>query len=347
MKIGIITLPFEPNYGWALQAWALYNVIKDLGHDPVIINRRWNSSVHGIIYKVKRFIYNKILCNRFLKFITKEIPNWTKEIRNTEDATLVTKSFEAIIAGSDQIWRIENTRGADYDMFLGFVKNEKQKRISYAASFGTDVWNGDEADTITVKNLLKQFDSVSVRENTGVSLCYSMFGITATHVLDPTLLFTKQDYNLLLKCPKSTNNLVSYILDYSIGKSCLLSSIASTYNLNAISLYPRGKIYFYKSVYYWLETIRDAKFVIVDSFHGMVFSIIFHKQFIVWGNSKRGLTRFTSLLSSLGLLDRMIESNDSNIIYQKLCERINYNQVDEKLNELRFSSIDFLKNALE
>lgn len=346
MKVGIITLPFGPNYGWALQSWALYYAVKKLGHTPIVINRRWSSGKGTLLTKIKRFLYYKFLCPRISRFIDREISNRTQMVRDSASTTRVTEEFGAVIAGSDQIWRMENTRLAGFDFFLDFVKNDNIRRISFAASFGRDEWSGTAEEAQIVAKLLQKFDYISVREDTGVNICNELFGVNAEHVLDPTLLHDANEYNKLLPPPRPQNELVTYILDSTATKRELISSIVRENRLITTNLYPRRTPTYYKSVYYWLRKIRDAKYVIVDSFHGMVFCIIFHKQFVVFANRKRGLTRFTSLLSQLGLLHCMVDDYSKDVVLSILNKPIDYKDVDDKLKYLRQRSCNFLIKSL-
>lgn len=346
MKVGILTLPFEPNYGWAVQLWALYHTIEQMGHEPVILDRRWNATQSGLLYKFKRFIYYKCFCGRFSSFINNEIPNISPIVRDSSSMTHISNGLDAVVVGSDQVWRIEHTRGADLNFFLDFVKKESVKRISYAASFGKDTWQGTAEETATVKQLLAKFSTITVREKSGVTLCKELFEADATNVLDPTLLLNSSDYNSVLSSPKEEPILTTYILDSTIEKTNTISKISENKKLKVVSLYPKKKITYYKSVYYWLESIRDAKYVIVDSFHGMVFSIIFHKNFAVMANSKRGLTRFTSLLSQLGLENRLTNDYSYDSISRILSTDIDYNEVENKLQALRSFSLNILKESL-
>lgn len=346
MKIGILTLPFEPNYGWAVQMWALYHIIEKLGHQPVIINRRWNSKSSNFIIRVKRWAYYQILCSRFIRFIIKEIPSMTPVVRDSRCTSEVTKDLDLIIVGSDQVWRIENTRGADLDFFLDFLGENPTKRLSYAASFGTDSWKGTFDETEKIKVLLAKFNAISVREKSGVSLCRNIFNVNAQQVLDPTLLLNASDYNSFLSDHRENDELVTYILDSTEEKSELLECISHRFFVKLVQLYPKSRFSYYRSVYMWLEKIRDARFVIVDSFHGMVFSLIFSKQFVVLANSKRGLTRFTSLLESIGLENRLLTSVDSLHIIELLQTPIDYEEVHNKISLLRVDSMEFLKQNL-
>lgn len=346
MRIGILTLPFEANYGWAVQRWALYHTIEKLGHQPTIINRRWSSNNTSCINSFKRFVYYNVICPRFKRFVDKETLSVTPVTRTPEETFEVSKHLDAVIVGSDQVWRIENTRLAGLDFFLDFLNDSPIKRLSYAASFGKDTWQGTEDETIKVKNLLQKFNAISVREDSGVGLCNNLFDVESSHVLDPTLLLTADDYNQLLSKPKSRQELVTYILDSTEEKRYTISEIAKQCNLKEVNLYPSRSFTFYKSVYTWLEKIRDARYVVVDSFHGMVFCILFHKQFAVFANSKRGLTRFTSLLGMLGLTERLTTVFGKEEVLNILKQPVDYVSVESLLATHRKKSLGFLENNL-
>ena len=347
MKVGILTLPYGPNYGWAVQLWALYTSIEKLGHNSVVIDRRWNTSQKSVLYKTKRFLYYKGICRRFSRFLDNEIINITREIRDSNTMTKLAAELDAVVVGSDQVWRIENTRGANLNFFLDFIPDNSTKRISYAASFGKDTWQGSPAETEQVSKLLLKFDSITVREDSGVSLCKELFNVNAIHVVDPTLLLTQEDYNLILSSPQKKSQITTYILDSTTEKRDAIFKFSKVTNINVVPLYSPKKITYYQSVYYWLENIRDAEYVIADSFHGMVFSIIFQKNFVVLANMQRGLTRFTSLLSQLGLEDRLTNEFTCENIMKILSNKIDYSQVESKLNTMRYFSLNILKESLQ
>lgn len=350
--VAILTLPFEPNYGWILQLWALYSFLQSKGFDVTVIDRRWNDNNPSIIKEILRFFYYNLFAHSFTSFFRKMHLSPTLRNSSSLHNYVEKKHFDVIIVGSDQVWRIENTRDADLNYFLDFTKDIQIKRIAYAASFGKDVWKGGQNETTIIKDLLNSFDLVSVREQSGVEICHQLFNIEAQHVLDPTLLLNEKDYSMLIKDTRTQydNYIATYLLDFTQEKRQVLACIQKSFSINKIvSLYPKSISRFnnYKSIETWLRTIRDSKFVIIDSFHGMVFSIIFHKQFLVIGNKKRGLTRFISLLKSLGLENRLITDDvNPKRINSLLSSPVDYNVVESKLAILRDYSINLLCNSI-
>ena len=237
--------------------------------------------------------------------------------------------------------------------YLSFTKGWNLKRISYAASFGTDKWEYNDEQTLHSREALQMFDAVSVREENGVKLCKQYFDVDALHVLDPTMLLDVNEYIELFKqkqTPKSKGNLLNYVLDETDEIESLIKKVASMKKMvpfavnnpyegdNTKPLNQRIK----PSVEAWLRGFYDADFVITDSFHACVFSIIFKKQFIVIGNKERGMARFGSLLKMFGLEERLVDEKvDVNNLHP-----IDYDIVYNLYGQLKKKSLLFLSENL-
>lgn len=383
MKIGILTQPLLNNYGGLLQNYALQQVLKGMGHEPITIDHKskqfpfWYvflSNVKGeLLYrfspenhkkpkysltiKEKEVIEAKTRC-----FIEHSI-NHTKKCVGAEDfrQQVCDRGIEALVAGSDQCWRPMYN---DYieDMFFGFAKNLPiKKRIAYAASFGTEKWEFSSDLTKVCSELVRDFDLVTVREDSGINLCNKYLGVDAKLVLDPTMLLAKEDYEALIEeyeIGQSEGSLFNYILDPSSSKMSFVEIIASEMNLKSFQVLPKYnedhrtkkqvkteiENCVYPSPVKWLRAFMDSKMTVVDSFHGMVFSIIFNKPFWVIGNVERGMSRFTSLLNMLGLEDRLIDERELNEIdYTK---PIDWKRINGIWEEKRKESLMYLMNAL-
>lgn len=373
MKIGILTLPLNSGYGGILQAFALQKTLKKMGHDTWLINRqlkrypRWKYLMF-ITYRILKKILGKetivfkeklhrIACSYTAPFINQHIQPQTNKVRNLRSfkKCIEKHQFEAIIVGSDQVWRPQYSPNI-YEAYLSNICNDKILRISYAASFGTDKWEYTKKQTIYCKNLINKFSSISVREDSAVELCRKYFDIKGTQVLDPTLLLDQTDYLSAIgrKDLSRTNNstLFVYILDQTKEKQKVINKVAkeiglnpsyikTSTNNNSIPLEFRLK----SGVEEWLLEIYNSKFIITDSFHGTVFSIIFNKPFIVIANNSRGLTRFTSILKLFNLESRLITSF-SDLDDELIQSNIDYEKVNQIKNKLKYDSILFLENAL-
>lgn len=370
-KIAILTQPLGHNYGGIIQNYALQKVLKQLGHQPETINRvgnRHTSKLRSILSKAKQFVYKYLLQKNVLtkkqreliikdnvKFLKKYI-NRSVLINTNNDLSEYFKNnkFDAVIVGSDQTWRPKYSPNI-YNYYLDFLKDNNQiKKLAYASSFGTAEWEYTEKQTKIVKQLVKQFHAISVREAAGVDLCREKLGVEAVHLLDPTLLLTAEDYSELINQPKANKELFTYVLDESkekqdfiqfIGKELKLKQhINQAQKFDAKVKRPLEELIM-PPLEGWLQGFRDAEFVITDSFHGTVFSIINKKPFIALVNVERGASRFESILSKLGLEDRMVY--DVNAFDPSLLHKnIDYETVHLKLNALKEESLNFLKDNL-
>ena len=272
------------------------------GHPfPIFYEQKVNREIPIVSQYTERFIE---------KYIKRRIVDEFSEIKETD--------FDAIVVGSDQIWRPQYYPQIEH-AYLDFAEGWSIRRLSYAASFGTEEWEYTPKQTAECGRLLKKFDAVSVREASGVRLCVEYFGVKAVHVLDPTMLLSAGDYAALFEAagtPKSGGNLLCYILDETPEKAALIARIAEEKGLipfrgNSKVENPLAPLAerIQPPVEAWLRGFYDAEFVVTDSFHACVFSILFGKPFIVVGNVSRGLSRFDSLLGMFGLEDRMVSEN--------------------------------------
>src|SRR5690554_3672694 len=218
MKIGILTQPLHNNYGGLLQNFALQKALRGLGHEVYTINikNRESSKFRKYASILKRSTQRlsgqnvrlrswptlkeaEIISHYTGQFVKRNIKT-TDVITRKVDATLLNDyKFDAYVVGSDQVWRPKYSPQLP-TYFLDFLKhNSDVKKIAYAASFGVDYWEFNESQTAEFKRLIKLFDAVSVREDSGIALCKKHFDVEAVHLLDPTTLLTKDDYITLVE----------------------------------------------------------------------------------------------------------------------------------------------------
>lgn len=370
MRIGILTLPFNNNYGGYLQAYALMKVLKDMGHDVKIIYRRHNRRPlsYRIKYVIKTLIkivlgkeHGSLLPNRekehrkrgelLMPFVDKYICPKTKPLYSTTELIKECKGkFDAVIVGSDQVWRPDYVPNIE-NFYLDFVKNKNILKIAYAASFGSGNPCYTDSQKQECGKLLEQFNEVSVREESGIAIIHNFDWKPQTPpktVLDPTMLLTITDYSSLLPIQKNRNKyLLSYVLDKNTEVKRLIEVMCSKLEINDYCVIDTSKLmqpdYKIPSVETWLGAIMNAEYVITDSFHGTVFSIIFNKPFIVFENKGRGSDRFITLLKYFGLENRLVShACDLN----KLSSEIDWIRVNHILSKERETSLNFLSEAL-
>lgn len=265
--------------------------------------------------------------------------------------------YDAFVVGSDQVWRPKYF-GRIEDAFLAFTSKWNVRRIAYAASFGTGQLEYSYEQLEECSRLLKRFDAVSVRENSAVTVCDEWFDYDdAKFVLDPVMLLTKEDYHVIASSSArrpAKGKALKYIMDPTREKSVVADRVSSwfTGGMYDASVAPRDlkiplKDRVVPPLEEWAACFEDAEFVVTDSFHGCVMSILFHKPFIVLGNVARGLTRITSLLETFCLEDRLVQGLDPDDDGEYYLSGIDWNPVDAILVELRKSSMDFLTKSLK
>jgi hypothetical protein len=365
--IGILTLPLNNNFGGILQSYALQLYLSRKGYKVILIDRQYDDDlIFNLKYTVKRFLDKKkfkskkqkeLINNKPTKFINTYIKPKTDRITsNVQLKEIISNSnFDAVIVGSDQVWRLEYSDTIKYNLFLDFVNNPKTKKLSYAASFGVDQWKHPDNVTSKVKDLLKEFHAISVREDSAVSICKDVFGVNAVQHIDPTMLLEKEDYEALVKQeqePKSSGDILVYMLDVTGDRQAVIEYAEKALNGKAFMVNKKSSNLkynlenaIYPTVTSWLRGFMDAKYVVVDSFHGCIFSILFNKPFLAYGNKERGLTRFTSMLKLFGLENRLILSKDD-VTEKHLIDPIDWEAVNVKLRLLRSEVQDYFDSNI-
>lgn len=264
----------------------------------------------------------------------------------------------AFVVGSDQVWRGVYARDMQ-DLpffFLSFATQEQRKRsFAYAASFGTDEWEGTPEETAECARLIKDFKAVSVREHSGIRICREVFGVDAVQMPDPTLLLEPEDYARIihrwwtLHLPQPC--MAVYMLDETEEKNQLTQAIATQANLypqqlTAHSDAPKAMDRIPLSIPQWLRCIRDSECVLTDSFHGCVFAIIFNKPFVCLGNEARGSARFDSLLGTFGLQDRLLINPSVEQVAECMNTPIDWERVNTIRSSEKQRALQFLKENL-
>ncbi|MCV6594972.1 MAG: polysaccharide pyruvyl transferase family protein [Silicimonas sp.] len=356
MKVGILTLPLVDNFGGILQAAALYRVLSVMGHHPVLLKKKfWRPAsqrlVGSVLRKVPGHDLGKVRSmakarDRHIPFLDAMMPNQAGPVYSRDDLERAARrlGLDAVVVGSDQVWRPDYIEDIDTASFFLDLPGDIRK-ISYAASFGKSEWTAPHR-LGEVRRLLAGFDAVSLRESSGVDLCREVLGRrVCTQTLDPTLLVDARFYDEIIGPGEDRAPYVlNYALDPSAGAKAVLSGDfdgpAQGLDVRTLTLDDGADT---MDVPSWLRAFRDAAFVVTDSFHGTVFSILFQKPFVCFGNQSRGMDRFTSLLSLLGLEDRLVLEAAA---LAGLEAEIDYGAVLSRLAEHRAASAAFLEGAL-
>lgn len=364
MKVAILTQPLCNNYGGILQNYALQAILRRLGHEPVTLNtpvpkasypqwrlamscgkrllRKYLMGDPAIVYVNPLLQHRKAIENAtsHQQFIEQHIQIEEVSLPLTRDFYL-SHNFDAYVVGSDQVWRPRYNQYLS-NFYLDFTQDADVRRVAYAASFGVDEWESDRQTTSLLRELAQKFDGISVREQSGVSLCRENLGVDAEWVLDPTMLLTAEDYLQLVDAGKRKEEkpyIGVYLLDLTKEKVAAVERLARKLSLD-VKYLGRMTRKEYPSVESWLAGIANAECVVTDSFHGTVFSIIFKKQFLTIGNYARGNARFESLLSMFDLMGRLVAVED--VEREKMAKPIDYNSVGETIIAAQNRAIQFI-----
>lgn len=340
MKVGIVTI-VSLNFGNRLQNYALQRVLESLG--CTVYTFRRTQLFKGIKY------YTKVVVQTLLQTKGAKFRKFDKNICFS-DIVLgrdkfpgnIAQKYDYFIAGSDQIWNPYYNFVAGKCDFLEFAHN--RQKISYAASFGVEEVPIEKR--VEFKRALETFKTLSVREIQGVNIIHELTGRQAKLVLDPTLLLSNKEWQMIEKKSRFRPN-GEYILVYMLGskheryykmidnaevKCQILDVRLKQKNGKELPIGPAEFIYL----------IRNAEAVVTDSFHATVFSIIFHKKFVAFNRSGLNMrSRIESLARILEMDSYLNQQGDLECMSQ-----IDYDHIDSLLAREKQKSIDFLKQAL-
>lgn len=343
MKIALLTYFAADNYGATLQAYATIKAFEKCGHEVELVNFVIPEVFPS--FAKRMMLYPKHL--KFKLFRKKHFPRLTRSYNTLSELQSDPPKADCYLVGSDQTWNPDISCQMAQGFFLAFG-DQNIIRASYASSFGKDKWEDTKwINSEDVKRLLSNFDFVSVRETSGLKLLKENFGVKdTTQVLDPVLLF--DDYPELTGKITLSDEIVLYKL---VNSAEFYSKCRKIGNQMSLPLHSIGSIRRIKgvrcgypeSLEAWIRRIAGARYVITDSFHGTVISLLYRKQFVSCIAKPERVTRLKSLLDILGLSDRFMPiDNDYKSIVAKLQEPIDYNSVHEKLTNLREQSFRYI-----
>ena len=348
-KVGILTLYYKTyNFGAQLQAYALQQTVEKLGYECEQIRFVWSCE-----QTIENYSNASIDQNAFSTF-SKRIKH-SKRIYNSSNISDCLEEYDAFIVGSDQVWGVENSMPLINlpVMALSFVPNNKLK-IAYAASFGSS--KPSSAIEEILKLEIPQFDAISMREESGAKYLEKTINRKVETVLDPVMLVSRDSWdNIGSDCITEKEE---YVLYYTAGADSIqeriLTEIHDTYHLPVKRLgYISGE---QAGPMEFINLIKNAKYVVTDSFHATVFSILYNKNFVVLPvdmvpTDRSKNARLLSLLNTFELSERFVDYHDgSNACIEKLIgllnENIRYDSAENILELERSKSLDFLKTAL-
>ena len=361
MKVDVITLHRVTNFGSLLQTYATQQVLKELGHQPQTIDYvpegltffravwpKGYSTIKRMIKFLPLCACNVIQYTMADRFLRKHIVLTDKRYGSYAQLEKDVPPAEVYLSGSDQVWNTQNNNppadlGAYYLAFAG-----DKKRVAYAGSFGKDDFSAEEQAQIT--QWLKDYHAISVREDTALDTLKA-FGFEGTHVVDPTLLLSADIWrNFCTKKPPKPG----YVFIYNLNRNKVLEraalEIAKKKNLRVVNFadtfeFVKGaENRFGNDPLDFINYIANADFVVTDSFHGTAFSLNFARQFLSVP-APRYNCRLESILRVAGCTDRMFTTVEEAVRKSEM--QVDHLQVQQRLQQARQASLNYLKEALK
>ena len=365
-KLSIITLHRAENYGSVLQAYALQKKIEELGHEAEILDyhperytntgklRRLKDKSAKfqnplLLFLAKILIYpSYIRKNRvFNKFINTYLHLSSCSFASNEEAKKNVFDADICCTGSDQVWNSHWNEGVEKALYLDFVPKGKMC-FSYAASIGlSDI---DENEKNEVARLLDKYEFISVREDSGVDILKAIGRKDVVQTLDPTLLLSKEEWEEVADNAQTTSH---YVLTYNLHHDPRIDKYADmlakkhrlkvrNISYNWHDVVRKGHLDWCPKVERFLSLIKNADYVVADSFHATVFSIIFERPFVTI-TPEVASSRISSILKLLDIPEHNLqEFGDTKIIESP----IDYMHVKRLLEVEKQKSMTFLKNVL-
>lgn len=380
-KVGLAVCYDTKNFGSQLQVLATVKIVEELGYESEIIRYKKKVTPHFILQTIPRLldvsfikvklaskkkkrvikkhpeVYKNVTTRnkRFDGFAKKYFTNLSKPYSGWETLVKETaKKYDLFLCGSDQLWLPRNLGSHFYT--LEFAPDNKPK-IAYATSFGVSEIPSRYKSGFT--KFLKRFQALSTRELAGQKIIKELSGKTAQVVCDPTLLFDSAGWSKIIPDRRVVDE--PYVFCYFLGtneehrkaaeefkKKTGLTLVTSPF----LDHFVEGDLKFGDIQMFdidsadFINLIRQAEYVLTDSFHGSVFSILYHKKFLTFNRFNAGANSRNSRIDSLcALLDLSERRYTGDVMAAQ--QEIEYAAVEDKLKELRNESISYLENALK
>lgn len=371
-KIGILTFHASHNCGSMMQAYAMQNLLSELGYENEIIDfqNAGQRDMYAVIHKkvtVKNLLRNFVTLlhlkkisnqwNDYERFMNDNFSMSSKKYYETNDLGDIDNYYSKCICGADQIWNI--TIPDSDDAYFLPKKYNNMKKVAYAPSFGSKNIKKYSDNPNKYKEYLEDFDFLSIRENNGKKWIKELTDKDVPVVLDPTLMIEKSKYDDICENSNVEGKYIFYYApSYSRQLDKFVKKLSKKYNLkvfvwNASEYYLKSEFIndfklpkkFNPGIYY--DLINNAELVVTTSFHGTIFSTICKKKFWIlknggmYGDDDRVIT----LINQLKISDRLIEPTfDDNFDY---LSEVNYSRYDINLKKLQKQSLDYLIDSLK
>ena len=369
MKIGILSIHSAHNYGSVLQAYALQEELKKFSDNVQIINYRPKyfeekykmfsisiySNYKGFLNKLIHLSWRTLkIKSRYIKYkkfeeYIKNRYNLTKKYSTYEELKKEKFDYDIVFCGSDQIWNTDITEGFDKSYYLGFC-DDNVKKASYAASVGRKDINSKYEEEY--KKYISRLNYIALREESSKDIIQKYTNKPITITIDPTLLHDKSKWNEIANESKlkiTDKYILVYILEENEEFVKIVNAISKKLNLRVISLSKKKRfknetIFSNAGPEDFVNLFKNADFVITNSFHGTVFSLIYEKKNCIIPHKKTS-ARMCDLMKKVGLEDRIIR-NYSELNLLEINKNIDYDLVNQKIEKERKKAEEYIRNVL-
>lgn len=322
------------NYGALLTGYALQQILSDIGYSSRLID---NKSMN--LKKSTDYIgtFNQKFADKYLSVTQPCI-----EDKDFESLNQKTKIF---ITGSDQVFA-PKWMGKHFEKYFLEFADIDAKKIAFSASFGVDddEFYQDDVTKNKMEKALRTFDYISTRENSGVDICTEFFGCNADWIIDPVFILDKSKYENLIENATEdySSKIVSYVLDDNLNYNKAYTYLSQKYGCDVVKTYGKNI-----SAENWLASIKNCKYFVTDSFHGVCFALIFNKPFVCVINRHRGFARFSSLFSLFNLQGVSVENINEIFDKEDIFVPVDYGMINNKIKEERELALKKLNEVLE
>lgn len=332
------------NYGAILTCYGVQCLMEQLNQNTKVIN--FVGYPNYVECKDFNLSFAKKFADKYLKLTT--------QVNDYNDLYKFNNVCNTFITGSDQVFRKACANGVltqhpqlNWSMFfLDFVRPGK-KKLSYSASLGTYEIDDYGSDIEKINYYLSQFDDISVREERGTELLKKYFGIHSVQVVDSIFHIPVETLNNMTKEYKSEEKYIAlYTLPYK-NKEIWYDNLVKTIS-EKLNLPVKKFTYDYKTpVEEWLAFIKNSEFVITDSYHCALFSVIFNKPFIQTNNNPKAQSRFESIYKLLDISNRTVHQETKNADYNNLLRPFDWENINKRIEEEKLKAKNWMGNALK
>lgn len=327
------------NYGAMMVAYSMERIVEKFGYNPTTLLFKWPNHTEIFDSFKERYLHT------------------TNEYSQGDYRELVklNKVYDTFITGSDQVWRNWWHNDNLYRWFIDFANGSKNI-LSYAASFGLDYFDNTGVSNEKIGKLLTSYSGISVREKSGIDICKKCFNADAKLVIDPTQLLESDDYEKIIEGDRAEPPCKERYLVYMIFPEDendtektynFIDGLSKELNLKSVPIFDKERTGGGMTVGEWLSAIKNASFIVTESFHGAMFALIFKIPMLMLATGNSSRNRLPSFFEKIGCLrERILYNLDDKVAIKLAKEEIDWDEVYRRRKIFQDESLEFLRTTL-